>query len=164
MKKNSGLTLAELLVIIVVIGLILTLTITSISTVLRQTKKNIKETEMKTVYEAAKSYLNDVVEGDKTFRLSTQDVSGYSFLEGLANCTTSSICETTKDGDSYTTILFVPMKTFKEYLDTDKFNISKCSTEATIKLKKNSYGYYELSSITVDKDSRTNVKAETCVK
>ena len=162
MKKNSGLTLAELLVIIVVIGLILTLTFTSISAILKQTKNNIKETEMKTVYEAAKSYLNDVIEGEKTFRFGVDELTGYSFLEYLANNCNSGTCTKTVDGDTYNIVLFVPMNMFKDYLEVEKFNSSRCSTEAKIIFKKNSYGYYELNSITVDKDR--NVKAETCVK
>ncbi len=163
MKKNSGLTLAELLVIIVIIGLILTITISSISGIMKDTKKNIKETEMKTVYEGCKSYLNDVIEGDKTFKFNGVDYSGYSFLKYLAeSCNSRTICTSSKDGDNYTAELFVPMTLFKDYVEADKFNVTNCSTVATIKLSKNSYGYYELNSINVDKD--INTKAEKCVK
>lgn len=163
MKKNSGLTLAELLVIIVVIGLILTITITSISGLLKETKHNIKETEMKTVYEGCKSYLSDVVEGDKSYKFNGVDKSGYAFLKQLVEaCNIPRMCEVTEADGVYTAKLFVPMTLFKEYVEADKFNTGNCSTEATIKISKNSYGYYELNSITVDKD--TNVKADTCVK
>lgn len=163
MKKNSGLTLAELLVIIVIIGIILTITISSISGIMKDTKKNIKETEMKTVYEGCKSYLNDVIEGDKTFKFNGKDYSGYSFLKYLAeSCNSKGLCETSPEGDGYISEVFIPMTYFKDYVEADKFNVTNCSTVATIRLFKNSYGYYELNSINVDKD--INTKAEKCVK
>ena len=167
MKKNSGLTLVELLVIVVVIGLLLTITSVSVTSIMKGTKKNIKEQEMSALYDGAKSYFNDVINGDASYIIGANTYSGYDFLLKIADldtCTNVNVCLTSKDAyNNYTTELkLTPSSTFEKYIEAEKYKLSACTVVATLKYSKNSYGYFELTSLDVTKASST--KNETCVK
>ena len=166
MKKNKGLTLVELLVIIVVIGLLLTITSMSVTRIMQGTKKNIREQELSALCDGAKSYFNDVINGDESYILAGPSYKGYSFLEKISDlefCTNINNCLTTKDGDVYTTeIKLTPSSNFEKYIEADKYKLSSCAVVATIKYSKNSYGYLQLNSLDVAPASGT--KAEKCVK
>lgn len=168
MKKNNGLTLAELLVIIVVIGLLITVSSVSVTNIMKNTKRTIKKQEMTSLYDGAKSYFTDVVNGDASYKFDGLDpLSGYDFLVKISDtsfCRDKYVCKTIKDDLNFTTTIYLKPSTdnFAKYIQSEKYNLDSCTVKVDINYSKNKYGYLELTGIDVTKGD--SVKVDKCVK
>ena len=165
MKKNKGFTLAELLVIIVIIGLLIGLTGYTVTRVVKQSRENIKAQNLKSLIDSANTYMNQVVEGKDEYHFENGNYSGYKFLVNVAeNCGMYSSCKyTNKDdvGGKYTAELYVSLTSLNGYIDTSKYVDGKCNMNAYVSISKNDKGYYILDGLEVKAANKT--KAKTCV-
>ena len=165
MKKNKGFTLAELLVIIVIIGLLISLTSYTVTRVVRQSRENIKEQNLKALVDSATTYMNQVVDGKDSYPFEDADYSGYKFLtQAVEKCRTYSTCNVTYSDDvakKYTVELYVGLTRLEDYIDTSKYVAGRCNMNAYLTIETNSNGYYVLKSLEVKPGSTT--KAKTCV-
>ena len=167
MKKNKGYTLAELLVIIAIIGILISLTSYTITRVINASRNNIKEQELNSLMDAGKSYINTVIDGEDTYSFTSGNYSGYDFILYLVN---NCLSESTKKCDKSTDVntgeitvsLEVPMASLKEYIDEDKYNVGFCGMHSSIIINKNSNGYYVIDGVDIKKDATTSAKK--CVK
>ena len=168
MKKNKGFTLAELLVIIVIVGLLIGLTGYTVTRVMKQSRENIKEENLKNLMDTGKMYLNQVIDGNDTYKFSDGDYTGYKFLTNLAeNCGNYSkkVCDYTKKdttNNKYTVKLEFTISTLKDYVNLNEYgDDSKCGMYAYINISKNDKGYYIFEGLDVKPSDTT--KASTCI-
>lgn len=165
MKKNKGFTLAELLVIIVIIGLLVSLTGYTVTRVIKQSKENIKEQELNSLLEASKTYMNEVIEGDDIYPFEDGNYKGYDFISNLAkNCKKYKTCSYTSQDDTnekYSVELYIGLNSVKDYIDINKYNDAKCTIYAYMDISKNKNGYFVVDELQVKPASTT--KAKTCV-
>ncbi len=89
--KNKGFTLAELLAVIVILGLVAAITIPAVTKTLGETKSNLCEDQLKNIQEAARLYGSDhmlelpSIEGESiTITLGDLQAGGY-IKEDLEN-------------------------------------------------------------------------------
>ena len=167
MKQNKAFTLAELLVIIVIIGLLISLTGVVMTRVMKGTKDNIKEQELKTLVDAAQSYMTDIVNDKNVYGFEDFNYSGYDFLENLVKkCNggyrgnTCKYREAPSDGN-YKIKLFINPSNLKDYVDMSKYIPGNCGLDAYIDISTNKHGYYVLDKLEVKPGE--NTKAKTCV-
>ena len=173
MKNNKGFTLVELLAVIMVIGMILVLTSTTVIKVTRQSRDKIKNSEFKAFLDAGKEYLTDVIESDGkvTIKPLTSDGDdgeyyGYNFLEYVGTCEASAYCKKSDDSAIVTGTIYFDSSLMGKYIDLEKFNAkasdNKCNLKANITVELNKNGYYVLKD--VDVVPRDGVDYKTCVK
>ena len=168
MKKNKGFTLAELLVIIVIVGLLISLTGYTVTRVIKQSRENIKEQNLKSLLDSATTYVDQVVDGKETFSFPNGGFNGYKFLVNIMdNCETfnKNVCEfTSKDtvNNKYVAKVAVKLSSLKDYIDTSKYaDDNKCGMFAYITITKNDKGYYVFEGVEVKASDKT--EAKTCV-
>jgi len=165
MKKNKGFTLAELLVIIVIVGLLISLTGYTVTRVIKQSRENIKEQNFKSLLEAGNTYMHQVIDGKEVYKFNDGDFTGYKFLTNVVEkCSSYNTCKTTSVDDTngkYTFELYISLANLKDYIDTSKYVDDKCTINAYLTVEKNKNGYYEVNGIEVKAGGQT--KAKTCV-
>ena len=155
MRKNKAFTLAELLVIIVIIGLLISLTGVVMTRVMKGTKQNIKEEELKTLVDAANSYMTDVINDKNVYGFEDSNLSGYDFLSNLVSkCEdyTPKACEYIENNTEtgiYKVKLSVNPSNLKDYVDMTKYVVDNCGLDAYIDISTNSRGYYVLEKLEV---------------
>ncbi|MCR5483649.1 MAG: type II secretion system GspH family protein [Bacilli bacterium] len=165
MKRSKGFTLAELLVIIVIVGLLISLTGYTVTRVIKQSRENIKEQNFKSLLEAGNTYMHQVIDGKEVYKFNDGDFTGYKFLTNVVEkCGSYNTCKTTSADDTngkYTFELNISLANLKDYIDTSKYADGKCNINAYLTLEKNKNGYYEVIGLEVKAESKTNAK--TCV-
>ncbi len=165
MKRSKGFTLAELLVIIVIIGLLISLTGYTVTRVIKQSRENIKEQNFKSLLEAGNTYMHQVIDGKEVYRFNDGDFTGYKFLANVfEKCGSYDNCNITSVDDEsgkYTFELYIGLVNLKDYIDTSKYVDGNCRINAYLTLEKNKNGYYEVIGLEVKAGSKT--KAKTCV-
>ena len=173
MKNNKGFTLIELLAVIMVIGMLLVITSTSVIKVTRQSRDKIKESEFKSFLDAGKEYLTDVIESDGKVIIKplTSDGDdgeyyGYNLLEYVGTCESSTYCKKSADSSIITRTIYFDSSLMGKYIDLEKFNATasdnKCNLKVNITVELNKNGYYVLKDI--DVVPRDGVNYRTCVK
>ena len=171
MKKSKGYTLAELLVIIAIIGLLISITSYSITRVLKASKDNIKEQELNSLVDAGKTFMNAVIDGSDKFRFNDINIGGYDFIEHVATkcssygsnkeCSQSSAIVNGDEKNYYTVKLYPANLT--NYIDTSKYyDGGRCEFVVKLEINKNKNGYYIVDGIEVNPAS--GVKGKTCVR
>ena len=165
MKKTKGFTLAELLVIILIIGLLISLTGYTITRVVKQSREKIKEQELTSLLDASKTYMNEVIEGDDSYPFEDGNYKGYDFINNLAkNCKKYKTCSYTSQDDineKYSVELYIGLNSVKDYIDVNKYYDGKCTMYAYIDISKNKNGYFVVDGLQVKAASTT--KAKLCV-
>ncbi len=173
MKNNKGFTLVELLAVIMVIGMLLVLTSSSVIRITRESRNNIKESEFKSFLDAGKEFLTDVIESDGkvTIKPVTSDGNdgeyyGYNFLEYVGGCEKNEYCKRTEGSPIVTRTVYFDSSLMGKYIDLEKYNAeasnNKCGLKANITVELNKNGYYVLKDI--DVLARDGVNYKTCVK
>ena len=85
MKKNYGFTLIELLGVIIILGIITTITVPMITNQLNESKKKLCITQYENILNAARAYGADHLDNMPTYVTYDKLVSGGYIKEGIQN-------------------------------------------------------------------------------
>ena len=178
--NKKGFTLVELLAVIIILGLLITITTTSVLSVTKETKAKMKETQLESLLDASDEYINDVIDGNASITPQVSGASeatsysGYKFLEYVGSCdytsaTNAKFCYsgTSESGNlTITRVIYYDSSVLSKYIDFANFKISDtnnlCKLKIEVTVEKNKYDYYQL----VSKKSlvRNGITANKCVK
>lgn len=179
-KNNKGFTLAELLAVIIIIGLIMAITSTSVIGTMKKARAAMKESQMNSLLDAGKEYINDVIDDNASLTpqvaegSETNSYKGYDFLTYIGTCdytvaANAKYCikgETDAGTTTITRVVYFDSSALKDYIELDNYNISDsnnlCKLKAEVKVELNKHGYYQLLDIKVV--PRTGITANRCVK
>ncbi|WP_214713927.1 prepilin-type N-terminal cleavage/methylation domain-containing protein [Exiguobacterium sp. s151] len=138
LKDERGLTLVELLVVVVILGIIAAIAVVAIGGIIENSKKDAMVADAKQMVSAAKLHTASNPVSDSETLSFTGDGNGLDYIsalkdpfdnEGSEEYTTATV-EITKDGDKYTyEVTLISEETDYAFSDTSESSLNKDTLE-----------------------------------